>query len=110
MHVSNLTYHRPIILEHLSALLSTSTQYSILLIERAVVALLRLCRILAKEPKLRDQVYVSFDVLARLPSSVSSSVAEPVIQGLLSLVQEHREIIRLVVCALVIVFFANYCA
>jgi len=40
---------RPIILEHLSALLSTPTQYSILLIERAVVALLRLCRILAKE-------------------------------------------------------------
>lgn len=85
---------RPIILEHLSALLSTPTQYSILLIERAVVALLRLCRLLSKEPTLRDQVYVSFDILARLPSSVSSSVAEQVIQGLLLIVQEHQEIIR----------------
>jgi brefeldin A-resistance guanine nucleotide exchange factor 1 len=38
---------RPIIMEHLSALLSTPEQYSILLIERAVVSLLRLGRILA---------------------------------------------------------------
>jgi brefeldin A-resistance guanine nucleotide exchange factor 1 len=34
-------------MEHLSALLSTPQQYSILLIERAVVSLLRLGRILA---------------------------------------------------------------
>jgi hypothetical protein len=35
--------------EHLSALLSNSTQYSALLIERAVVCLLRLCHILAQK-------------------------------------------------------------
>jgi hypothetical protein len=34
-------------MEHLSALLSTPQQYSILLVERAVVGLLRLGRILA---------------------------------------------------------------
>lgn len=42
-------YHRPIVFEHLSALLSASAQYSILLIERAVVGLLRLCLILAQK-------------------------------------------------------------
>ena len=39
----------PIIYEHISALLSTPTQYSILLIERAVVGLLRICLILASQ-------------------------------------------------------------
>jgi hypothetical protein len=42
-------YNRPIVFEHLSALLSTPTQYSVLLIERAVVNLLRLCRLLAQK-------------------------------------------------------------
>lgn len=46
-HESLSAVSRPIVFEHLSALLSSSTQYSILLIERAVVCLLRLCQILA---------------------------------------------------------------
>ncbi|KAJ7929284.1 Sec7-like domain is implicated in guanine nucleotide exchange function [Mycena leptocephala] len=81
-----LTIRRlPIVFEHLSALLSTSTQYSFLLIERAVVALLRLCLIIAKKPSLRDQIYVSFDVLSCLPASI--------IAGVLLLVQNHKDII-----------------
>jgi hypothetical protein len=44
-------YYRPIVFEHLSALLSTPTQYSVLLIERAVVNLLRLCRLLAQKAR-----------------------------------------------------------
>ena len=84
--------NRPVIFEHLSALLATPNQYSILLIERAVVALLRLCRLLAKQvislrhtgkrsvltsqqATLRDQVYVSFDLLAGLPTNVTNSIA-----------------------------------
>lgn len=39
--------YRPIIFEHISALLFTPTQYSILLIERAVFGLLQICLILA---------------------------------------------------------------
>src|SRR5258705_817189 len=79
---------RPIVFEHLSALLSASAQYSVLLIERAVVGLLRLCLILAQkvynnlsvqffishriliQPSLRDQIYVSFDILSGLPPAV----------------------------------------
>lgn len=42
-------WRRPVIFEHLSALLSAAIHYSVLLIERAVVALLRLCLILAQK-------------------------------------------------------------
>jgi len=49
---------RPIVFEHLSALLSTSTQYSVLLVERAVVSLLRICLILAqKVSKASSNIY-----------------------------------------------------
>ncbi|KAI0721619.1 Sec7-domain-containing protein [Cerioporus squamosus] len=84
----------PIVFEHLSALLSTPTQYSILLIERAVVALLRLCLILAERHTLRDQIYLSFDLLARLPPTVESAVAEQVVAGLTLILQQHRDIVR----------------
>ncbi|KAJ7261394.1 hypothetical protein B0H12DRAFT_1106609, partial [Mycena haematopus] len=83
----------PIVFEHLSALLSASTQYSFLLIERAVVALLRLCLMIAKKPALRDQIYISFDLLSCLPPSVATSVGEQIISGVLLLVQNHKEII-----------------
>ncbi|RPD79920.1 Sec7-domain-containing protein [Lentinus tigrinus ALCF2SS1-7] len=84
----------PIVFEHLSALLSTPTQYSILLIERAVVALLRLCLILAECHTLRDQIYLSFDLLARLPPTIESAVAEQVVAGLTLILQQHRDIVR----------------
>jgi golgi-specific brefeldin A-resistance guanine nucleotide exchange factor 1 len=40
-------FSRPIIFGYLSSLLSSTPRFSILLVERAVVALLRLCRIIA---------------------------------------------------------------
>ncbi|KAI0831147.1 Sec7-domain-containing protein [Trametes gibbosa] len=84
----------PIVFEHLSALLSTSTQYGILLIERAVVALLRLCLILAERHTLRDQIYLSFDLLARLPPSVASLVAEQVVAGLTLILTQYPGIVH----------------
>ncbi|KAI0064698.1 Sec7-domain-containing protein [Artomyces pyxidatus] len=83
----------PIIFEHLTALLSKSTQYSVLLIERAVVSLLRICLILTTKPSLRDQIYLSFDLLGGLPPSVANSVSEQTILGLVLIVQKHREVI-----------------
>ncbi|EED83660.1 predicted protein [Postia placenta Mad-698-R] len=84
----------PVIFEHLSALLSTAMQYSILLIERAVVGLLRLCYILAQKPSLRDQVFVSFDVLAGLPPQIASAVAEQIVAGLTRIVRDHKDIVK----------------
>jgi hypothetical protein len=40
---------RPVVFEHISALLSLAERYSMLLIERAVVGLLRLCLIVAEK-------------------------------------------------------------
>lgn len=45
----NISETWPIVFEHLSMLLSSASVYSILLIERAVVGLLRLCLVLSTE-------------------------------------------------------------
>ncbi|TFK25038.1 Sec7 domain-containing protein [Coprinopsis marcescibilis] len=84
----------PVIFEHISALLSSPTQYSILLIERAVVCLLRLCQILAYKPNLRDQIYVSFDLLAGMHPSITNSIGEQTISGVILIMQKHPNIIR----------------
>ncbi|EMD38471.1 hypothetical protein CERSUDRAFT_113640 [Gelatoporia subvermispora B] len=84
----------PVVFEHLSALLASPTQYSILLIERAVVGLLRLCLILATKPSLRDQVYVSFDILAGLPHAIANAVAEQVVTGLVLILQQYPDIVN----------------
>ncbi|KAH9030672.1 Sec7-like domain is implicated in guanine nucleotide exchange function [Lactarius pseudohatsudake] len=84
----------PIVFEHLSLLLKSSQKYSILLVERAVVSVMRICLILAAKPnQLRDQIYLSFDLLGGLPPAVANSVAEQVISGLVLIVQNHREVI-----------------
>ncbi|KAL4065359.1 hypothetical protein V8B97DRAFT_2022848 [Scleroderma yunnanense] len=82
----------PVIFEHLSALLSAAIHYSVLLIERAIVALLRLCLILSQKDALRDQVYLSLDLIANLPPSVANSVAEHVIAGV-SLILQQKAIV-----------------
>lgn len=95
-------------------MLSTPAQYSILLIERAVVGLLRICLILAQkvriasiptcslelepdngaQPSLRDQIYVSFDLLAGLPPQTAGAVAEQIAAGLALVLSKYAGIIR----------------
>lgn len=84
----------PIVFEHLSALISSAGQYSILLIERAVVCLLRLCILLSQRSSLRDQVYVSFDLLAGLPPSVAISVAQSIVVGMEIIISQYISIIN----------------
>jgi len=43
---------------------------------------------------LRDQIYVSFDLLAGLPPSVANSVGEQVIAGLILVIRKNRSIVR----------------
>ncbi|KAH8117228.1 Sec7-domain-containing protein [Phellopilus nigrolimitatus] len=88
------TWQVPVVYEHLSALLSSASSYSVLLIDRAVAALWRLLLIIADKPSLRDQLYLSLDMLGSLPITVASSVGEQVVAGLISLVKTHRDIIR----------------
>ncbi|KAF9003925.1 Sec7-domain-containing protein [Cyathus striatus] len=84
----------PIVFGHISVLLSTPTQYSALLIERAIISLLRLCRTLAKNPKHHEQIHVSLVVLSELPPSVASSFLEQIVTCATIIVKEHRDIIR----------------
>ncbi|KAJ8519864.1 hypothetical protein ONZ45_g3215 [Pleurotus djamor] len=91
----------PIVFEHLSALLSSANHYSILLIERAVVSygtenylLFSILNTTISQPSLRDQVYVSFDLLAGLPGTAISSVAEQIVSGVTLLIQRHPDIVR----------------
>ncbi|EJD53363.1 Sec7-domain-containing protein [Auricularia subglabra TFB-10046 SS5] len=84
----------PIVFEHLSSLLAGAQNYSVLLIERAVVGLLRLCLIVAGKPSLRDQLYVALDVLGGLQIDVVNAVAEQIISGLVLVVRGHSNVIR----------------
>lgn len=43
---------------------------------------------------MRDQLYISLDLLANLPVQVINHVGEQVILGLVSLANTHREVIR----------------
>ncbi|KAL5635177.1 hypothetical protein ACGC1H_003018 [Rhizoctonia solani] len=83
----------PIVFEHLSMILSSSISYSVLLVERAVVGLLRLCRIAANKASLRDQIYISLDTLGGLPPIVFNTVTEQIVAGLALLIQEHPTIV-----------------
>ncbi|CAE6485000.1 unnamed protein product [Rhizoctonia solani] len=83
----------PIVFEHLSIVLSSSINYSVLLVERAVVGLLRLCRIAANKASLRDQIYISLDILGGLPPMVFNTVTEQIVAGLALLVQEHPTVV-----------------
>ncbi|KAG8989449.1 GDP/GTP exchange factor for ARF [Tulasnella sp. 427] len=82
----------PIVFEHISGLLKAAERFGSILIERAVVGLLRLNLILAEKSSLRDQVYLSIDLLRGLPPTVINSVAEQLATGLARLVKEHHDI------------------
>lgn len=45
---------------------------------------------------MRDQLYISLDLLANLPNTVVNNVGEQVILGLVSLTKSHRNVIRYV--------------
>ncbi|KAL1407719.1 GDP/GTP exchange factor for ARF [Vanrija albida] len=96
----------PIVFEYISALLSSAQSYSVLLIERAVVGLLRLCLIVSEQvsrvcaigadaqPELRDQLYIALDVLRSLPSSVLNAVAEQLMAGVGKILEKDAGVVK----------------
>lgn len=84
----------PIIFEYLSALLSSAQSYSVLLIERAVVGLLRLCLIVSEQPELRDQLYIALDVLRSLPSKVLNAVSEQLMAGVAKILEKDAGVVK----------------
>ena len=47
---------------------------------------------------MKDQLYVSLDLLGSLPQPVVLSVGEQIIAGLVTLVKTHRDVITYVRC------------
>ncbi|WVW82243.1 hypothetical protein I302_104249 [Kwoniella bestiolae CBS 10118] len=89
----NIAETWPIIFEYISALLSSAQSYSVLLIERAVVGLLRLCLIVSETPELRDQLYIALDVLRSLPSTVLNSVSEQLMAGVARILEKDKSVV-----------------
>ncbi|WWC66365.1 uncharacterized protein I206_100266 [Kwoniella pini CBS 10737] len=90
---SNIAETWPIIFEYISTLLSSAQSYSVLLIERAVVGLLRLCQIVTETPELRDQLYIALDVLRSLPSTVLNSVSEQLMAGVAKILEKDENVV-----------------
>ncbi|WVR05849.1 hypothetical protein IAU60_002875 [Kwoniella sp. DSM 27419] len=90
----NISETWPIIFEYISSLLSSAQSYSVLLIERAVVGLLRLCLIVSEKPELRDQLYIALDVLRSLPSSVLNAVSEQLMAGVARILEKDNTVVK----------------
>jgi brefeldin A-resistance guanine nucleotide exchange factor 1 len=84
----------PIIFEYIAALLGSAQSYSVLLIERAVVGLLRLCLVVSEHPPLRDQLYIALDVLRSLPSSVLNAVSEQLMAGVAKILEKDSGVVK----------------
>jgi len=77
----------PIVFEHIGTLMETATQYSVLLIERAIVGLFRLTSLIIEKPPMRDQLYIALDLIGRLPLSIAFSAADHIVSGIVPLIQ-----------------------
>lgn len=84
----------PLIFEYITALLGSAQSYSVLLIERAVVGLLRLCLIVSEHAGLRDQLYLALDVLRSLPSSVLNAVSEQLMAGVAKILEKDSGVVK----------------
>lgn len=84
----------PIIFEYISTLLNSAQSYSVLLIERAVVGLLRLSLIVSEQPALRDQLYLALDVLRSLPSTVLNAVSEQLMAGVAKILEKDAGVVK----------------
>lgn len=84
----------PIVFEHLSALLSSPRSYHPLLIERAVVTLLMMLQVVAEHEDLRDQVFLSLDLLRTLPAELLPATSQQLIAGLSVFLRKHATFVR----------------
>ncbi|KAG0371001.1 GDP/GTP exchange factor for ARF [Gamsiella multidivaricata] len=84
----------PIVFEHLSDIIREAGLQSVLLVERAVVGLLRLCIRLAHNDDMSKQVLDALDLLLGLPIDVVPEVAEQMMAGVLTLLKADTSCVR----------------
>lgn len=71
-----------ILIDHITTLITSPTDYHPTQLERAIVALLRLAMCVYDVEEIHDQVYLALDRLNGLPSEIRSSVAAQVTAGI----------------------------
>ncbi|KAK5816093.1 hypothetical protein F5H01DRAFT_343687 [Linnemannia elongata] len=84
----------PIVFEHLSDIIREAGSQSVLLVERAVVGLLRLCIRLAHKDDMSKEVLDALDLLLGLPIDVVPEVAEQMMAGVLNLLKADTSCVR----------------
>ncbi|KAF9927841.1 GDP/GTP exchange factor for ARF [Linnemannia zychae] len=84
----------PIVFEHLSDIIREAGSQSVLLVERAVVGLLRLCIRLAHMDDMSKEVLDALDLLLGLPIDVVPEVAEQMMAGVLNLLKADSSCVR----------------
>ncbi|KAG0206857.1 GDP/GTP exchange factor for ARF [Mortierella sp. GBA30] len=84
----------PIVYGHLSDIIREAGSQSVLLVERAVVGLLRLCIRLAHKDDMSKEVLDALDLLLGLPIDVVPEVAEQMMAGVLNLLKADTSCVR----------------
>ncbi|KAF9184746.1 GDP/GTP exchange factor for ARF [Haplosporangium sp. Z 767] len=84
----------PIVFGHLSDIIREAGSQSVLLVERAVVGLLRLCIRLAHKDDMCKEVLDALDLLLGLPIDVVPEVAEQMMAGVLNLLKADSSCVR----------------
>ncbi|KAF9987686.1 GDP/GTP exchange factor for ARF [Modicella reniformis] len=84
----------PIVFEHLSDIIREAGSQSVLVVERAVVGLLRLCIRLAHNDDMSKEVLDALDLLLGLPIDVVPEVAEQMMAGVLTLLKADTSCVR----------------
>ncbi|RHZ59918.1 hypothetical protein Glove_360g53 [Diversispora epigaea] len=89
-----IQYLWPILFEHITDILKDSQNNSILLVERTVVALLRLCIRLTHKDEMVSDILQALELLGALPLEVINSVGEQMMAGILNLIKSDAAYIR----------------
>ncbi|KAN0061081.1 GDP/GTP exchange factor for ARF [Thecaphora frezii] len=84
----------PIALDHVSAVLRLAKSFHPMLLEREVAALLRLLKHAAQEGELRDQLFLSLDLLRTLPTEVRVAGSKQLLAGLKDILDESPRFAR----------------
>ncbi|ORY06583.1 Sec7-domain-containing protein [Basidiobolus meristosporus CBS 931.73] len=77
----------PITLEYLSQILSRASDHHVMLVERSVIGLLRLCIRLVHKDEMIDEIFQALKLISDLPNDILNLIVEQAMCGLLSLVK-----------------------
>ncbi|GAC97078.1 hypothetical protein PHSY_004662 [Pseudozyma hubeiensis SY62] len=84
----------PWLSEHITSVLRNAKSYHPMTVEREVAALLRIIASAAGEESLRDQIFVTLDLLRELPVDIRISGSKQLLAGLTRILSAHPTFVR----------------